>query len=64
MWIWILIIAIVIGAIFGFASSGKGEDAAAGAMAGGCMAASCLGRIFFAGIIILLILWLFSVLLG
>lgn len=31
MWIWIIIGAVVIGAIIGFAQSGNGEDAAEGA---------------------------------
>ena len=35
MWIWIIIIAVVIGAIIGFAQSGEKEDAMGGAMAGG-----------------------------
>ena len=40
MWIWIIIIAVIIGAIIGFAQSGEKEDAVDGAMAGGCLAAS------------------------
>lgn len=43
MWIWIIIIAVLIGAIIGFAQNGEKEDAMGGAMAGGCLAASCLG---------------------
>ena len=38
MWIWVIIIAIAIGAFIGYANSGKSEDAVGGAMAGGCMA--------------------------
>lgn len=64
MWIWIIIIAVVIGAIFGFTQSGKGEDAAAGALAGGCLATSCLGRIAITAICILIVLWLFGLLFG
>lgn len=44
MWIWIIIIAVILGAIIGFAQSGEKEDAVGGAMAGGCLAVSCLGR--------------------
>lgn len=62
MWIWIIIIAVVIGAIIGFAQSGEKEDAVGGAMAGGCLAASCLARIAITAIIIIGILWLFGVL--
>ena len=45
MWIWIIIIAVVIGAILGYlGSDGKdsGSNAAQGAMAGGCMAGGCI----------------------
>lgn len=62
MWIWIIIIAVVIGAIISYLQSGKGEDAASGALAGGCLAAGCLVRIFIAGIILIGIIWLFDVL--
>ena len=64
MWIWIIIIAVIIGAIIGFAQSGEKEDAVGGAMAGGCWAASCLGRIAIAALVIIGILWLASVLFG
>lgn len=48
MWIWVIIIACVIGAIIGFASSDdKGEGALQGALGGGCLAMGCLARIFF-----------------
>ena len=43
-------------------SSGKGEDAAGGALAGGCLAAGCLVRLAVAALGILLVLWLFGVL--
>lgn len=67
MWIWIIIIACVIGAIIGLAGSdgrNKAGDAAGGAFAGGCMAAGCLLRIAFMALIIIGILWLFGVLFG
>ena len=67
MWIWIIIAAIVIGAIIGFLGSDEnsgGEGAAQGAMAGGCMAVGCLARIAIAGLSILLILWIFDCLFG
>jgi hypothetical protein len=65
MWIWIIIVACVIGAIVGILGSNgddKATDAASGAMAGGCLAAGCLARIAIAAIIILGVLWLFGVL--
>lgn len=58
MWIWVVIIAAVTGAVIGFARSGKGEDALGGAAAGGCVAASCLIRIAIAAAVIIAILWL------
>ena len=33
MWIWIIIIAVIIGAAVGYFNSGKSEDAVGGAMA-------------------------------
>lgn len=64
MWIWVIIIAIIVGAIFGYMSSGEGEDAINGALAGGCLAAGCLWRIALAAIVILGILWLAGLLFG
>lgn len=64
MWIWIIVIAVVVGAFLGFAEKGDGGDAMEGAMAGGCMAAGCVMRIALAAIGILLVLWLFGVLFG
>lgn len=67
MWIWILIGAIVIGAIIGFLNSDSGnakEDATQGALMGGCLAASCLVRIGIAALIIFAIIWLFGFLFG
>jgi len=60
----VLIIAIVIGALFGFFSEGNKEGALSGALAGGCLAGDCLSRIFIFGIIIIGIIWLFSFLFG
>lgn len=63
MWIWIIVIACVIGGLIGFIGSdgeNAGSDAAGGALAGGCMAAGCLMRIAFTALIILFILWLFG----
>ncbi len=62
MWIWIIIIAVVIGALVGFFNRGNIGDALGGAMAGGCLATGCLIRIAIAAIGILFILWLFKVL--
>jgi hypothetical protein len=67
MWIWIIIIAVVLGALWGFLNSDSnnaGEGAAQGAMAGGCMAAGCLLRLALAAIGILVVLWLFSAIFG
>lgn len=61
MWIWVIIIFVIIGAVMGFAQSGKGEDAFGGAMTGGRLAVGCLGRLAIAALGILFILWLFSV---
>ncbi len=64
MWIWIIVIAVAIGAFLGYAQEGNSEDAIGGGMAGGCMAAGCLMKIAMAAIGILLVLWLFGVLFG
>ncbi len=64
MWIWVILIAVAIGAIVGFAQDGKSEDAVGGAMAGGCMAAGCLMRLAMAALGIIVILWLFSLMFG
>ncbi len=62
MWIWVIIIAVAIGAFIGYLNRGDVEDALGGAMAGGCLATGCLIRIAIAAIGILFILWLFRVL--
>lgn len=65
MWIWVIIIAVIIGGLIGFiASDGNStkEDTLGGMFAGGCMAAGCLVRIAIAALIIMAILWLFNVL--
>lgn len=67
MWIWIIIIAVIIGAIFGASSSEDGEKgagAASGAFAGGMMAIGCLARLALAAISIFLIIWLFGAIFG
>lgn len=65
MWIWIIIIACIIGALIGAANGeNKSEDAVTGAMAGGCIAAGCLWRIALTAIGILLVLWIFCALFG
>lgn len=64
MWLWIIIIAILIGAVIGiFSSNGKNpkSDAASGAFAGGCLAMSCLVKLAIAALSIIFILWLFKV---
>lgn len=64
MWIWVIVIAVIIGAILGAANSNDGDGAMAGALGGGCMAVSCLGRLALYGLIIIGILWLCSLLFG
>lgn len=65
MWIWILIIAVIIGGIWGWLNGdGSGDDALSGAMAGGCLAGNCLFRLLLAGLTILFILWLFNLMFG
>lgn len=60
MWIWVIIIACIIGAIIGGMSSDN--SAAEGALAGGCMAFGCLARLFMWGLCLFIVLWLFSLL--
>lgn len=53
MWIWVIVIACIIGGLIGFIGSdgqNAGSDAAGGALAGGCMAAGCLVRIAIAAL--------------
>lgn len=65
MWFWIIIIAVIIGAAIGFlGSNGDSEEAVQGGLAGGCMAANCLFRIFIAGLCLFIIISLFSWLFG
>lgn len=63
MWITILIIAIIIGAILGASTSEKGE-AGTGAVAGGMGCGYVLLRIFLVGLGIMGIIWLFGALFG
>lgn len=60
----IIIIAALIGGAIGFFSSGKGEDAAAGAMGGAMFAGSCLFQLLIYGIVIFLAIWVFSLVFG
>ncbi len=60
MWMWIIIIAGVIGAIIAFYNSGKIKDALEGALTGGCFAGSCLFQILNSAIVIFIIIWLFE----
>ena len=68
MWIWIIIIVAVIGAVIGIATKGRDESAGEGCFTGGCMGAmgagSCLLQIFFAGLGIWIIITLFKWLFG
>ena len=63
MWIWILVIFAVVGAILGAVANGK-EGAVGGCLAGLFTGGSCLLRILIVGLSILLIIWLFGVLFG
>jgi len=67
MWIVILIVAVIIGALVGFANSNDGErgdGALGGAIAGGMGCAYILFQIFLAGVGIFIIIWLFRTLFG
>jgi len=63
-WIIAIIVCAIIGAIIGFMSSGKKEDAFGGAVAGGVGCGYLIARIAIAAIGFLIILkvfsWLFS----
>jgi len=47
-WLWVILIVAAIGGIIGFLSSGKGEDAVAGAATAGIGCASVIFQIFLA----------------
>ena len=67
MWIWVIIIAIIIGAIWGVLSSDEGErgtGAFSGAVMGGMGCGFILFRIFLWGLGIMLLIWLFGSLFG
>lgn len=67
MWLTLLIIAIVIGAIWGASTSNEGEagaGAVAGAVAGGMGCGYVLFRIFIFGLGIMAVIWLFGALFG
>lgn len=58
MWIWIIIGGCILGAILGAISSDN--NAAEGAIAGGCMAADCLLRLLVAALSIFFVIWIFN----
>ena len=67
MWLTVLIIAIIIGAAWGFLSSKDGERGAGaigGAIAGGIGCGQVLLQIFLWGLGILFCIWLFRFLFG
>lgn len=67
MWLALLIIAIVIGAVIGFLNSDDGErgtGALSGAIIGGAGCAQILLRIFIFGLFIYAFIWLFGTLFG
>lgn len=65
MWIWVIVIAVVIGAVIGLISSGGNlEEALKGGAGAGCVVGGCLIRIAIAAISIIVILWLFGLLFG
>jgi hypothetical protein len=47
-WLWVILVVAAIGGIIGFLSSGKGEDAAAGAATAGIGCAYIIFQIFLA----------------
>ena len=63
-WLWVILIVAAIGGIIGFLSTGKGEDAAAGAASAGIGCAYLIFQIFLAllGLFILIKIggWLFG----
>lgn len=63
MWLVLLIIAIIVGAIWGASTSDEGE-AGAGAVAGGMGCGYVLFRIFLFGLGIMAVIWLFGALFG
>lgn len=67
MWVWIIIIVVVIGAIWGALSSSdddRGSGAFAGALGAGAGCAAILFQIFLTGVSIVFVLWLFGNLFG
>lgn len=67
MWLTILVIAIIIGAVIGFFNSKDGErgvGALGGAMASGMGCGYILLQIFLAGLAIIFFIWLFGALFG
>jgi hypothetical protein len=63
MWIWVLVIFAIAGAILG-ALSGDKDGAAGGCLAGLFTGGSCLMQIFIWGISFLILAWLFGALFG
>lgn len=68
MWIWIIVIVAIIGAIIGIITKSNDDSAAEGCLTGGCMGATsagyCLLQLFFLGLSIWLIIALFNWLFG
>ncbi len=61
MWIWIIIIFVVGGAILGFISSeGEGKGCLFGAFAGLLEGGSCLLQLFFVFLVVALACWIFG----
>jgi hypothetical protein len=63
MWIWVLIIFAIVGAILGALSDDK-DGAAGGCLAGLFAGGGCLVQILIGGLSILFVIWLFGVLFG
>ena len=67
MWFWLIVIAVVVGAIWGAISSDKGEEKAgafSGAVAGGMGCGYILFQILIWGLGIMIMLWLFGAIFG
>ena len=67
MWLTVLIIAIIVGGIWGYLSSSDGDrtgGAIGGAFTGGMGCAYVLFKIFIWGLGIVFLLWLFGALFG
>ena len=65
MWFWIIVIAAIIGALWGyFGGNGDEGSAAAGGCMGALFAGNCLLQLAITAISIIAVIWLFGVIFG